>query len=60
MAFDAGPRFGSTPSPPPEKRTAQDVLDFVLRAAVLLPLLGLYTWWALSAMWNAVKVGFGL
>ncbi|MBL8544344.1 MAG: hypothetical protein JNJ63_11115 [Hyphomonadaceae bacterium] len=44
MAFDAGHRPYQPQPPPPERKTLEDHLDFVLRAVVLLPLLGLYTW----------------
>lgn len=59
MAFDAGPQ--SDPARiPSEPRTARDVLDLVLRVLILVPIIGLYTWWAVSTMWGAVKAGFGL
>ncbi len=62
MAFDAGPRFERTPTPqlPPEKRGAEEVLDLALRILVLVPLLGLYTWWAGSTVWRGLALMLGL
>lgn len=48
MAFDVGHR--PYEPLPPERKTLEDRLDFALRAVVLLPLLGLYTWWALTIL----------
>lgn len=50
MAFDVGHRPYKSQPPPPERKTLADHADFVLRAIVLLPLLGLCAWWAFSAL----------
>lgn len=57
MAFDIGLHLEPTPSSPvsPEKRTAEDVLDLVLRIIVIVPLLALYTWWVASTIWQGLK-----
>ena len=52
MAFDVGHRRyePETPRVPPEWKTLSDHADFVLRAVILLPLLGLYTWWVFTIL----------
>jgi hypothetical protein len=60
VAFDAGRSFEPDPAPPRDVRTAEDVLDLVLRVLVLLPLLALYTWWIASTVWLGLKALIGL
>lgn len=50
MAFDVGHRPYDPQPLQPERKTLEDHLDFVLRAIVLLPLLGLYTWWVFTIL----------
>lgn len=50
MAFDVGHRPYEPQPLSPERKTLEDHLDFVLRAAVLLLLLGLYTWWVFTIL----------
>jgi hypothetical protein len=52
-----GPRFPSQPHPQPfrpEKPTAEDLLDLLLRIIVIVAILGLYTWWAGSTILTAL------
>lgn len=58
MAFDVGRCFEPTP-PPPMKRTAEDVLDLVLRIVVNVPLLGLYIWWVGSTILRGLALMLG-
>jgi len=48
MAFDVGHHSWEPQPLPPERKTLQDRLDVALRAVVLAPLLGLYTWAAVT------------
>lgn len=59
MAFDAGPR-AEPPSPRPlrDEVTWQDRLDAVLRAVVIVPLMGLYTWWVIETIRPALVALF--
>jgi hypothetical protein len=50
MAFDVGHRPYESQPPPPERKTLADHADVVLRAIVLLPLLGLCAWWVVSIL----------
>lgn len=50
MAFDVGRRPYDPQPLPPARKTLEDHLDSVLRAVVLLPLLGLYTWWMFTIL----------
>lgn len=56
MAFDAGHRPYEPQPFSPERKTLEDRLDAVLRAVVILPLLGLYIWWVLTIMRDLVVV----
>ena len=50
MAFDVGHCPYEPMRLPPERKTLEDHLDFVLRAIVILPLLGLYSWWVFTIL----------
>jgi len=50
MAFDVSQRPHESQPPPPERKTLADHADVVVRAIVILPLLGLWTWWMVSAL----------
>jgi hypothetical protein len=59
MAFDGGHRPYESQPLPPERKTLEDHLDFVLRAVLLLPLLVLCTWWMVSMLrdFHAALIG---